>query len=296
MVEFVSELWDLFKIAVLPIMISVSYDVLKRFKSEKTGRTMWINSLRTCKEIDKPLNEFENATVFESKKMMFDMILKPLFRELSFTFTFFTTLLLISLYIINLYPITQPFFHLFIGLLIVAINFSFNFNVDETKFNDTISYENRFKDLIIRKSRMNYKIFYFNSFALYLIYVYGKKIYEQAISDTMSLISLNELISIIGDNYIFFIMSLLWVLGVVIGMHTYLLTKNNYDASLSKCEIILNSKYKAGYPFVKTNIPKLKGKVESIFDKEFLILNCNGVKRFIPWDSLKYLEISYEEF
>lgn len=295
MVEFVSELWDLFKVAFLPIIISVSYDVLKRFKSEKTGRTMWINSLRTCKEIDKPLNEFENATVFESKKMMFDIILKPILIGSFYSFILVMWLVLIY-FLTNLHPITQPYRYLLMGLLIVATNFLFLYSsADEPKFTDAISYDIRCKKLIVSKSRINYMIFYFNSFALYLIYVYGKKIYEQAISDTMSLVSINDFISITIDNY-YFSMLLLWVVGVSIGMHTYLLTKKNYNEFLSKYETDLNFRYHAGYPFVETNIPEVKGKVESIFDKEFLILNNNGVKKIIPWDSLKYLEITCREF
>ena len=296
MVEFVSELWDLFKVAVLPIMISsMSYGVLKRSKGEKTGRTMWINSLRTCKKIDKPLNEFENATVFESKKMMFDIILKPIFGGLFYSFILFIILVSIS-FLTNLHPTTQPYFYMFMGLLIVAINILFiDFNVDETKFNGAINYEKRCKDLIMRKSRINNSIFYFNSFALYLLCLYGKKVYEQAISDTTSLISISKFILITIDNY-YFSLFLLWVVGVIIGISAYLLTKNNYNAFLNKYETFLNSKYKAGYPFVETNIPELKGKVESIFDKDFLILNNNGVKKIIPWDSLKYLEITCGEF
>ena len=47
------------------------------------------------------------------------------------------------------------------GFLIAAINFLFfYFNVDEPKFNNAISYESRCKDLTIRKSRINYSIFY----------------------------------------------------------------------------------------------------------------------------------------
>lgn len=175
MVEFVSELWDLFKVAVLPIMISVSYGVFKRSKSEKTGRTMWINSLRTCKEIDKPLNEFENATMFEPKKMMFYIILKPIFIGLLVSFILFMLLAWIS-FLINLHPITQPYLYLLMGFLIAAINFLFLYSsADESKFTDAISYDIRCKKLIVSKSRINYMIFYFNSFALYLIYVYGKK-------------------------------------------------------------------------------------------------------------------------
>ena len=125
--------------------------------------------------------------------------------------------------------------------------------------------------------------------------MHGKKVYEQAISDTMSLISINKFILITIDNY-YFNMLLLWIVGVFIGMYAYLFAKNNYNAFLNKYETFLNSKYKIGYPFVETNIPELKGKVESIFDKDFLILNNNGVKKIIPWDSLKYLEITCGEF
>ena len=296
MVEFVSELWDIFKVAVLPIMISsASYGVFKRSKSEKTGRTMWINSLRACKEIDRSLNEFENATVFEAKKTMFDIILKPILFGAFYSFILFMLLAFIS-FLTNLNPITQPYLYLLMGFLIAAINFLFlYFNVDELKFNNTISYENRCKDLTIRKSRINYSIFYFNSFALYLIYLYGKKVYVQVISETTSLVSINDLISIAIYNH-YFSLFLFWVVGVSIGTYTYLLTKNNYNAFLNKYETFLNSKYKIGYPFVETNIPELKGKVESIFDKDFLILNNNGVKKIIPWDSLKYLEITCGEF
>ena len=160
MVEFVSELWDIFKVAVLPIMISsASYGVFKRSKSEKTGRTMWINSLRACKEIDKPLNEFENATVFESKKMMFDIILKPIFGGIFFSLLLLVMVVWIS-FLTNLHPITQPYFYMIMGLLIAAINFLlFDLNVYGPKSNDAISYENRCKNLTIRKSFINNILF-----------------------------------------------------------------------------------------------------------------------------------------
>jgi hypothetical protein len=52
--------------------------------------------------------------------------------------------------------------------------------------------------------------------------------------------------------------------------------------------------YKKLYPNVFTNQPHIKGKIDDIFDRDFLVLNSSGKRIFVRWESIDTLQMDNE--
>lgn len=251
-----------FLLAIFLIIIQKYFFTIWQKKDRKKRRSLWIQVLRNNEIINESLLKFEKIKYMSGIYLFFSMIIGSL---LGFTLT-----VILFFYFIELTSNMGT-----AGALISFINFLPYFVLILTMRYIKKSYGNLDKSYLIKYyfTGINWFLFTTNLIIFFFFFVI--------------ILRLNQFNQIeLNTFFIIYLYSFLPLASVVYGFRK--LQQGFYE----NIKISINNLYLNKFPYLEivTKDENLNGNLEDIFNEDIIILDKNGLKIVIEWDSISSLK------
>lgn len=252
--------------AIIASIASIFADSYKKSRANKEMLDKWIKGLRQSKGVDDCMEAFNNLINFKYQSeqtkegLIFLLII------------WFIALIILAVGLScrsNVYSNDAIMFLMLVGNIALAFC---NKKMRLTEEMDFDEIGKVYKGLVNKEHLTRIAAFSFNAYGFYYVYLLYY-VYSQQ------------------ENWMF----IAWLFGLSFGILAYFMANANLNTILPKVKEVLDKKHIDQYPDVETDDPKIKGKLKTVFDENFLVLEVldSGKREKIcyPLEDINYLRI-----